>query len=691
MKSKVTIKNQRIVLLIVLFSFGLIIYKLAAIILLPEIDGKNIKAFANSRNTTTKTLHAGRGNIYDSDGDILAQSVKSYTLIAYLEESRTKDDKKVNHVINKEKTARELARILNMDEFEILNKLKKDKYQVEIKKNISEVLKQKIDALELDGLGYIESLKRYYKSGTFASYLIGYAKTYDDGKISGELGIEGFYNQELSGVNGSTTYQRDAQGYKFINTPVYTKPAQPGADLYLTVDSNIQLILENAISKIDKSAPMSWATITVLDAKTGAIKGSATNPTFDPNNLNTIESFLNPLISYPFEPGSTLKTFSFAAAIDSGNYIGDETFMSGSIKVDDYTISDFNKIGWGKISYDRGFAMSANTAATRLALKMGNKTLREYYDKLGFGRKTGLELKGEQPGVINFRYKSELATASFGQGVMMTPIQMIQAFTTMTNNGDMLKPYIVEKMVGSDGEVLYEGKRTVVEQVYDKSTVDYMHDLLYEAVYNGNSSMWRPKNLEIIGKTGTSQIASPTGGYLTGSTNYVLSFAALFPKEDPKYILYMAAKQFQGPRTILSDATTTAIDEIASYSKLVKEDTNKLINKKITLPNYVGTKTKKIDLKNSKLLIIGDGDYVIDQYPKKNTNLFEDDLIILKTNSDEYKMIDLTNFTLNEAKTISKFLGLKLNYKGYGVVASQSIETNTPIKPGDIINLEFSK
>ncbi len=691
MKKKPTIKTYKLVIFIVGFSFLAAIIKLSYVSLSPTVDGINIKTFASLRNTVSKNLYAARGGIYDSEEENLAQSVKSYTVIAFLSSSRTKDPKNPNHVIDKEKTATVLAEILGLEKDSLLEMLNKEKYQVELKRNITEVTKTKIDALELPGIGYTEAITRYYKSGTFASYIVGYAKNNETGEINGELGIEGYFNDILKGENGKTTYQRDAYGYKLANTPEYTEKAVEGSDIYLTINSNIQLICENAIDKLNRTAESNWATLTVMDAKTGEIVGSATNPTFDPNDLNTVTSYLNPLVSYQYEPGSTIKTFSFGAAIETDNYNGSDTFKSGSINVAGAIIKDHNKTGWGEITYDKGFAYSSNVAATKLALKMGAKNLRTYYESLGFGEKTNIELYGEVAGNIKFNYQSELATAAFGQGISTTPIQMLQAFSTISNDGIMLKPYIVKKIVNHDGEVTFENKRTEVKQIFSKNTTDTIKNLMHMAVYDGNSAMWQPKNVTILGKTGTAQIASPNGGYLTGNNDFIRSFATIFPKEDPKYILYIAVKQYQGSTTSLANITTKAIEEIANYAKITNEDINYIVNKKIILNNYISQTVedtiKKLKEVNIKPIILGDGKYVINQYPLKNSIVFPNDKVFILTNSTNYIMPDLTGYSSNEVRTFANLINLKFKIEEYGYVKSQSILPNEQVNFEEVLNV----
>ena len=192
-----------------------------------------------------------------------------------------------------------------------------------------------------------------------------------------------------------------------------------------------------------------------------AAVASASNPSFNPNELDSIKSYLNPLIAFQYEPGSTMKIYSWLASMENNQYNGKATYKSGTIKVDDATIKDFNGRGWGTITFDEGFSWSSNTGATNLGLKLGRDKLYDYYKSLGFGKKTGLSLPNELPGDINFVYRTEVATASFGQGITTTPVQNIQALTLLANDGIELQPYIVEKTVNSETkEVIYQHERT---------------------------------------------------------------------------------------------------------------------------------------------------------------------------------------------------------------------------------------
>ena len=690
------VKINKFIIFGIVLLFALIIGKLIFVSASTNVDGINMSEFALSRTTGNKILYASRGSIYDTSGEVLAENVNSYTVIAYLSEKRTTNDKMPRHVIDVENTIEKLAPIIEMDEKRLRSLLTRDAYQVELGpegRGISELLKEKIEALELPGIDFIKENKRYYPYGSFASYIIGYAKKNDNGDIIGEMGIESYYDEELSGEDGYYKYQKDPYGYQIANTPVQEKKAQNGYNIELTIDSNIQMYLENAVSDLINNYSTDWVTVTVADANTGAIVGSASNPTFDPNKLNII-NYNNPLVAYTYEPGSTMKIFSFASNIEEGLYEGDKAFSSGKIKVDEYEIKDWNDEGWGKITYDTGFTYSSNVAATLLAQKLGKEKLLDYYTELGFGQKTDIELHGELNGKVNFMYASELAAASYGQGITITPIQMIQALTTLTNKGTVLKPYVVKKIT-NDSKVIYEGKKEELTKVYSESTIEKIINLM-DLTVNGEDKaatgkVYETDKVRLIGKTGTAQYTTSTGEYTSG-TNNIRSFAGVFPKENPEYIIYVAIKDLQGTSSVIGNMTKNIVESIAKYKNLSERDSNKDETKYVILDNYLNKYISDISTslkeKQLKPIIVGQGDIIIEQYPRVNKNIIIGSKVFLKTNSDKINMIDIIGWNKTEVKTLMNFIGVEYEIKGTGNVVSTNIKPGTEINGKIIINME---
>jgi penicillin-binding protein 2B len=693
MKRKNTTINVNIWMFIVLvLSFCSIVFKLSMISLKEEIDGVNLTQFAKNKYTTKEVLKAKRGTIYSSNNEILAHSVNSYTLIAYLSESRTTDPDNPHHVVDREATATALAEILKADKNYILDRLNsgaaQKKYQVQFgiySLNLNTITKNQIEALGLPGIDFIEGTKRFYPNSSLAPYIIGYARSIDDGPIKGEMGIEAYFDKKLQGKDGYTEYERDASGYRMPNSTPITEPAEPGQDIYLTIDTQMQLFVENGINELTQKLDMDWLTISIMDAKTGAILASGSTPSFNLNELN-IESYLNPLTSYTYEPGSTMKIFSFLAAMENGKYDGSKKYKSGTIRVDDALIKDFNGKGWGTITFDTGFANSSNVAATTLALDVGREKLYNYYASLGFGKKTGIELPGEAYGDIDFTYKTEVATASFGQGITTTPIQNLQALSIFANEGIEVQPYIVEKIVNSEtGEVTYQHERKELGRKATKENTKKVLDLMYDVVFKGptDGKFFRSKEITIVGKTGTAQIADSNGRYLNGYYDYIKSFAGVFPYEDPQYVVYVSVKKLQGNFRGVADMTTKIVEEIAKYKNIgttVEQiDTSKII----TIDNYISTETTTTEEKLKKLGIqvikLGSGKYIINQYPEKGSKVLIGNKLILLTNDTEYKMPNVTGWSSNEVITLCKLLNIKYTITGNGIVTKTSIEPDTII------------
>lgn len=705
-RKKNNIKYSRVIILISLLLFCLMIFRVIKLATSKEIDGINLKELASKRTTRTDTVSAKRGSIYSSDGDILAQNVSSYKLIAYLDEKRTTNKKNPQHIVNKEETAEKLSPILEMEKDEILKYLNKENvYQTEFGskgKGLNELTKKKIEDLNLPGLDFIESFKRYYPKGQFSSYTIGYAKNENDenSTIKGEMGIEKQYDKILKGEDGYTTYQKDLKGYKIANTPVMKKDAVQGKDIYLTIDSNIQFFVEQALNNSDKDFDWEWFHITILDAKSGAVLATATSPSFDPNKRN-ISSYLDMLVASPYEPGSTMKTFTYMAAMENGVYNGSDTYKSGIYVTSDGTeIGDWDRGGWGTISYDKGYAMSSNVGVINIINKnMSSVMLRQYFKKIGFGKKTGIELPNESRGNLEFKYETEVYNAGFGQGITTTPIQNVKAMTPLTNDGMLLEPFIISKIVNSETkEVDLENKREEIERVASTNTVTKMIQLMDDCVNGiGNTgSGYRIPGGELVGKTGTAQIANEKGGgYLSGKEDIISSFSGIYPKSDPQIIIYASVKKpTAGSQKPISNAVKEIVTNISKYYGNSDSSNTSIEISNYKLPNLINKKTETVkqilESNNIKYSIIGNGEKIIKQSPNKNNIVTSNDTVYIITNDSNKAVVDVTNLSSKVAKDLLQKLGLKVNLDGVGYVTEQSVAAGTNITENMEITLKLS-
>ena len=675
-------------IVIALFSFAIIIARLAFLALSDEIDGVDIKQFAKNRNTVSKTINAKRGNIYDKEGEGLAINVSSYTLIAYLDPKRSEGEDKLYHVKDVNTTAKKLATVIDLDEDEIREILSQDGlYQVEFGlagKGLTELQKEKIEKLNLPGIDFIEDEKRYYPNGNFASYTLGYAKNNEDGKIVGEMGMEELLDEVLSGTDGYTSYQTDPNGYKISGTKEVTKPAVNGNNVYLTIDSNIQFFVEQAAKDAEHATDFEWLILIIADAKTGAILGITQSPSFDPN-VKDIENWNNQTVS-AYEPGSIMKIYTYMAAMENGTYDGKRTYHSGRYTTDDGTvIVDWNKVGWGDITYDQGFTASSNVGVINIMNNFINKgVLYDYLIKMGFGKKTGITLANEHKGKIGFTYQTEVYNASFGQGITTTPMQHIQALTAIANDGVMLSPYIIGKVTDENGKVVFKGEREEISTVASHQTVEKIKDLMYRTVHNdwvdATGTMYDVPGYDLIGKTGTAQLINPyTGEYYTIDSMTTKSFVGMWPKNDPEIIIYASVnKPKWGMSTALKVSVKELVENVSKYLNIFgdKKEESTISNYKID--NYINKSTDKVkeELSKSsiKYITLGNGDKVINQYPSKGEIINTNDLVILMTNSDKYDFPNIKGYSKKQVRAICDMLGYTYIFQGYGYATGYKIE-----------------
>ena len=700
-KKKSELKNirfSRLYLLIGLFVFGLIFYRMYYLSTSKTVDNIDLQAFASKRTTKKETLYSKRGSIYDVNGDVLAENVSSYTLTATLTNKWTKDESKPQYVVDKEKTAEELANALGAEKEQILSYLNRDADVVYLgpkSRDLTELKKDEILALNLPGINFIETQKRYYPYGDFASYVLGYArkKEVEDetGAISeeivGEMGIESYYNDELTGTNGSSEYQKDRKGYKIPGTKEITIDAIDGNDIYLTINSSVQLFVEDAMEKLYNACSPSFISVMLANAKTGAILASGTTPSFDPN-IKDITSYLNLNTSMPYEPGSTMKIYSYMAAMENEVYNGDEKYKSGVFVAKDGTeIGDWRRQGWGYITYDQGFALSSNVAVMNIIDKyLSADALKAYYNKLGFGSKTGIELPNESSGKIAFKYQTEILNAGFGQGITTTPIQNIKALTAISNDGMLLQPYIISKIVNHDtGEIIYQGEKKEIERVASLKTVTKIKELM-RSVVTGTSATstgyyYNMPGYDFIAKTGTAQVVNDNGkGY---SDSFVIrGLAGMFPGEDPQVIIYMAVKSEWCSTKDIGEMVRSIIKNTSKYLEIydeTKTTTTKLED--YVLDSYtnknVESVTSILNTNQINVVVLGSGDKIVAQYPLANTTINKIEKVFLLTNSSEIKMPNIVGYSTRDLQSFINIVKIPYTKEGIGYVVSQSIPPDT--------------
>ncbi|MGG3820894.1 penicillin-binding protein [Geobacillus thermodenitrificans] len=672
-----------------------------------KADGHVLAAKAEQQHKQKRVIEAKRGTIFDRNGTVLAQDVPSYTVVAILDPEMTTNPERPRHVVDPETTAKKLAPLLGMDVKDMERILTKKAKQVEFGsygRNISFELKRKIEALDLPGIAFIRDTNRFYPNGTFASHVIGYAQKNAENETVGKMGVEKWLDRYLRETDGYVSFAGDVNGFRLPEAKERIVKPDNGANVYLTIDGKIQTFLEDAMNNVEKQYKPKKMIGIVADPKTGKILAMATRPSFDPNKRD-ITNFLNDAISYPYEPGSTMKVFTLAAAINEGVYNGKETFRSGAYKVGPNTVRDHNDVGWGTITFDEGVQRSSNVAFSILVKeKLGEDRFLQYLHRFRFDQKTGIDLPNESVGQIRYRYPIERITTGFGQGTSVTPIQQIQAATAIANDGKMMKPYIIEKVVDPDnGKVVLDHEPTVAGEPITAETARQVREIL-ETVVSSEHGTGRPYQIDgyrVAGKTGTAQIPSAAGGYMTGRENYIFSFLGMAPADDPRLIMYVAVQQ---PRLDVTETGAAPVSQI--FTTVMKSSLQYLhiepVEKKQTetkkaerraLDSLIGqtavSAAEQLKEKGYVPVVIGNGKNVERQLPSGGERVLPGERVVLKTDGSA-TMPDLRGFSLRDAMKVANVLELRPSTKGTGYVVSQSIRPGAEVRKGDYLIVELA-
>ncbi|MDT8859126.1 penicillin-binding protein [Alkalihalobacillus sp. MEB130] len=704
-KRSVTNKRAVLLLSVVLLFFVILLGRIIYIQTTQEIDGQNLRALGEERWTTTEVLKGVRGTIYDRTGSPVAQEVNSYTVYAVLDQNYQR------YVVNNEETATLLAPHINMEaqdlERAFANGQAEGKFQIELGSGARHLTFEQVTAireLDLDGIYFREESRRYYPKQTYASHIIGFTE-----RNTGEarMGLERSLDELMSADDGTIRYQRDRKGFPLLNPNQNITAAENGHAVYLTLDSNIQTALEQVMTQVEEDYNPEKIIAIVADPKTGEILGMSNRPSFNPNHYEQITNYLNFAVSDRYEPGSTMKMFTVAAAIEEGVYNGEEFYQSGTIEVADRRIGDHNEArGWGSISYNEGFYRSSNVAMAKLVLeKLGSDKLYEYLSKFGFDEKTGIDLPNEADSLLARNGRVDAATTAFGQGSAVTPIQQIQAATAIANGGKMMKPYIIDSIVDpNNNTIVQKNEPEVVGEPISKETADQVKDLLEGVVTNsaGTGHPYYLEGFDVIGKTGTAQINNPNArGYIQGHGENIFSFLGMAPKEDPRVIVYVAVER---PKLSLEESgsmpTSMIFNTIMKHSLQYLNITptlDEIVEETETgfkTEDYVGQTVSSIQesLQENgvELTVLGNGSKIEAQQPLAGKGLLHGERLFIRTDGDHFQMPDLTGWSNRDVRRFAQAMELNPTFFGNGYVEKQSIEPGTVIEPGDYIVVELA-
>lgn len=399
---------------------------------------------------------------------------------------------------------------------------------------------------KLPGLHFLEESKRYYTKKSMAAQVLGFVGTDDNGLSGIELALD-------SVVKGAETQQQevvDALGRAMGDSGFNKARPQKMPSVYLTLDSRIQFVLEDALDKAMKDTKAASASVILMDPNTGAILGMANRPSFDPNTFYKYPatSWTNRAVSTIYEPGSVFKPIVGVMGLTE-KIITPTTMINdtGSIQIADRTIRNWDGEGMGLVPFQDVIKFSINTGMVQLGMQLGAQRMIDYSKKFGFGSVTGIELPGEEEGILynpDHMYQPDIATMSIGQGIAVTPLQMLRAICAIANGGELLQPYIIDKIVMPDGRVLRQGQKKVVRRVMSEEVAAQMRGMMEQVVAAGGGKAAGIKGYRIAGKTGTAEKLAETGGYAVGK--YIASFVGFVPADKPQYAMLIMLDTPQG-------------------------------------------------------------------------------------------------------------------------------------------------
>ena len=514
-----------------------------------------LQSQAESQHFTDIKIDATRGNILFSDGFILVASNPVFSLYGLPKAIASDQKVKISYT---------LAKVLADDTAEIdtfakdlTQKLSKDLYWVLLKKNVSIEQKKQIEDLDIQGIGFQQDSSRFYPEGSSSAHLLGFLGADARGESKGYFGLEGYFDGELKGISGLTRYEKDALGLPILIGNFFTTEVRNGKDLVLNIDRSVQFIVEqNLRAGMEKYGAKSGSVV-VMDPKTGGILAMASFPSYDPLRYFDYpkEYYKNPVVADQYEPGSTFKVLVMAAALNE-DLVKPDTHCdncSGPISMGGFTIRTWDNKYYPDTTLKDVIIHSDNTGMVFVAQKLGLDKFYSYLENFGFGQQTNIDLQDESSPDIrpkNGWREIDLATASFGQGIAVTEVQMVRAVAAIASGGNLMEPHVVKQIKDDKGSFEIEPK--IVRQVIKGSTAQMVKEMMVAAVEEGEARVFKIKGFRIAGKTGTAQI--PVAGHYD-PTKTIASFVGFAPADDPKFVMLV---RYDEPSASIFGAETAA-------------------------------------------------------------------------------------------------------------------------------------
>ncbi|WP_242967833.1 PASTA domain-containing penicillin-binding protein [Tepidibacter mesophilus] len=720
-KSNMRYKSRLIkMLFVVCFVFLCLVVRIGYLQL---VKGVWLKEKALFQQTKDVSVEAKRGTIYDRKGKELALSLTKYTVWAEPSKMISSSKKDL-----REDYADVIAKVLEEDKNAILEELNSGKSIVRVKRWIDYDKMQELKKHSLRGMWVVKDNKRFYPYGNFASHVIGHVST----ENSGMAGIENKYDKDLRGLPGRNIISTDVSGKEIpYGNGKYNEP-KDGMNIVLTIDEVVQHYAEEAVDKALINSNAKKVHAIVMDPKTGEILSMVSKPDYDPNNpripvypvyqqrmdsgedqLNVLmDMWRNPMVNDIYEPGSTFKLIVAAAGLEEDVVKAHEKFYDkGYIMVADRMIKD---AGYPKSHGEETFAQaiqnSCNPVFVQVGQRLGLDKLYEYIQAFGVTEKTGIDLPGEGKGIT---YKKndvgpvELATMSFGQGISMTPIQLITAVSSIANDGKLMKPRVVKEFIDSNGDVVERFEPEQVRNVVSEDTSKLLRSIMEAEVTHGGGKNAYISGYHVGGKTGTAQKVI-NGKYAQGK--YISSFVGIAPADNPKVVVLVVVDEPNVQSYYGGSVAAPAVKDIIYntlrylnvkpiYTEKEKQD---LIKEETIVPevrNLTLQEAGKL-LLNNKLnftiepnMNVDGNEKIIDMFPKPGAKIPVESNVILyvkgKNDNDKVNVPSVEGKTIKEVSNIFEGLGLKLKATGNGKAVTQNPIANTQVESNSIVTVQF--
>ncbi|MDO4670274.1 MAG: penicillin-binding transpeptidase domain-containing protein [Aerococcus sp.] len=707
MKQKKRIRHNRnqVIRLFVLLTvaiFVVIVCRFTYIMVGGKVGSVNIVKKAEKQYEESSVLPAKRGTIYDVGGNPLAIDATSYTLRATLTTEWVDKGATPNYVPSDqhEHYAEVLSKHINMSKEDIKRQLDtpdvKQVYFGDAGSNLSYAEMDAIRSEKLQGIQFDEEPARLYPNGKFASHLLGYAKFQEaqssiDSRLQGVMGIEKAADEILAGENGYGSTANSASDDQ------KTKQPKAGRDVYTTIDSRLETYLETLVEKMDDTYHPEKLVAMLVEPSTGKIVAATQRPTFNAQTLEGVnDMWQNLLIEESYEPGSTMKVLTVAAAIQEGVFDPNATYQSGSIVVDGTKISDWNDVGWGRITELNGLAHSSNVLAVKLVQAIGYDKWKQYMLEFGLGQTVDSGLGNEDTGYISFNSELEKANTGFGQGLRVTPWQLVQAFTAIANGGKMMRLQTIDRVEDDKGDLTFTEPKEVSAPISAdtaKKTLKYLTSVVDNP--DGSGHIYQIKGTQISAKTGTAEIYDEKQGKYLPNTFYhsIVGFA---PTDNPQYIFYLAARGLKaqkgkGPEGQLAEIFVPFVTRSLEYSQLSASDNAETqIVPNVTNQSVPDGEQAMTEKGFVRFQTIGSGQNIAAQYPSANEQAATDSRVFLITDGEK-KMPDFSGLKRTEAEALAHLLDLNVKFSGEGTVVGQSLSVGSRLTSGQAVTFELAQ